>query len=88
VSAGSQAVPNRWTGGWREIVPGLVIIIASIYAIAVTTAGAPLMTAVYGIALGVVARHMWKHGSPRSLRWLCTVFGITAVALAIMGALS
>jgi hypothetical protein len=83
-STGSQTVPNRWIGGLGEIFAGLVIIIASIYVIAPTYAELPLVTAAYGVALGGIARHMWKHGSPRSLRWLCVVFGVAAVALAVL----
>ena len=82
VSVAGQDAPSRGTSVLAEIFTGLVIIIASTYAIAATV-DTPVLTAVYGLALGVVARHMWKSGSPRSLRWLCLIFGGTAIALAI-----
>ena len=69
-----------------EIFAGLVIIIASIYVIAPMYADLPAITAAYGVALAAIARHMWKHGSPRSLALLCLCFAATAVALAILGA--
>jgi hypothetical protein len=40
-----------------------------------------------GLTLGAIARHMWKHGSPRSLPMLCLCFAVTAVGLAVLGAM-
>jgi hypothetical protein len=68
-----------------EIFAGLVIIIASIYVIAPTYQDLPAITAAYGVTLAAIARHMWKHGSPRSLPLLCVTFAATAGALSILG---
>jgi uncharacterized membrane protein len=71
-----------------EIFAGLVIIIASTYMIAPLYADLPAISAGYGVALAAIARHMWKHGSPRSLPLLCLAFAVTAVALSILGAIT
>jgi hypothetical protein len=71
-----------------EIFAGLVIIIASIYVIAPMYADLPAITAAYGVALAAIARHMWKHDSPRSLPLLCVSFAVTAGALSILGAVT
>ena len=71
-----------------EIFAGLVIIIASIYVIAPMYADLPAITAAYGVALAAIARHMWRHGSPRSLPLLCVSFAVTAGALSILGAVT
>jgi predicted PurR-regulated permease PerM len=71
-----------------EIFAGLVIIIASIYVIAPLFADLPVISAAYGVTLAAIARHMWKHGSPRSLPLLCVSFAVTAVALSILGAIT
>jgi hypothetical protein len=88
VSVASQHAPSRAASPLGEIFAGLVVIIASIYLITGSYADLPVVTAGYGAALGLVARHMWKHGSPRSLRWLCAIFSVTAIALAIFGAIT
>jgi hypothetical protein len=82
-SVARQDTPSRGTSPLAEVFTGLLIIIASSYAIAATI-DTPVLAAVYGLALGVVARHMWKSGAPRSLRWLCLIFAGTAFALAIL----
>lgn len=84
----TQVPREERTNPLGEIFAGLVIIFASIYAIAPTYAGLPAITAGYGLALGVIARHMWKHGAPRSLPLLCLCFAGAAVALAILGAIT
>jgi hypothetical protein len=85
VSVTGKNARTAHTSPLAEVFAGLVIIIASIYAIAGSFAGAPYVTAGYGAALAVIAGHMWRHGAPRSLRWLCVAFGVTAIALAIFG---
>jgi hypothetical protein len=82
VSVPSHA-PGRATSPLAEVLTGLVIIIASSYAIAVTLQ-TPVITTIYGLALGVVARHMSRSGVPRSLRWLCLIFAVAALALAVL----
>jgi hypothetical protein len=81
----SREVRNNPLG---EIFAGLVIIIASTYTIAPIYADLPAITAAYGVALVAIARHMWKHGAPRSLPLLCVSFAATAGALSILGSIT
>jgi hypothetical protein len=70
-----------------ELCAGLLIIWTVTRLDAATFEQVPAATAAMGLGLALVARHMWTHDGPRSLRWLCVVYAVVSFALALMGAI-